>query len=581
MALSLLLVCALAAPPVGVDALSPIRSRIEIGDYDSALQEAAVRMGEAPNRSDLRAAYVIALARQGSDRLAYQAYLDYLRRFPEEPRPVLLEEVCWSTLQAGARDQTFLGRLAALLGAVMAHEAPAVKIVLAGLRSPSGEIRLICAELAAELADASLQDELLRIMREDRNSEVRAEAIRSIGKLEIEEVREELKERLARSHLSIEEQEAAIGAILSMTDRADVAEIEQFACHERAAMRRLACECIARFDLCNEKWRLILLLGDTRADVRTAALSSLGLLRVEGVVDRVRPLLADPDPMVAITASWVVALYEPEEGMAALEQWLSCESRDWSRRAAAAVAATGGYGVPLAKRVLQCHPDPYVRANVALGLIGQRVETERAAEEVYQLLGREKGKWMWDDEKNPLFRAVVPSRERHQETIPNYPEAVNQVTRLELLSILAAAGHPGAGERMREMLGERKWGVTGIAAVTLLEEGDEVGLELVRTLLDDQDPAIRVQAALALAIWGCDPSAVTTLHEAYEEADRDLKITILEGIGRIGEQESLPFLIERLGDPFQTVRLFAASALLQCMGRSGSEGLQLIKKEKS
>jgi len=170
---------------------------------------------------------------------------------------------------------------------------------------------------------------------------------------------------------------------------------------------------------------------------------------------------------------------------------------------------------------------------------------------------------MWQQEGQ--FRTLAPSDLRYNQSIPNFPEVQNQLTRLEIHSVLAIMNFPDAEEAIRTFLKEHSWGVSGVAAVLLLEEGDEAALEIVRELLNDPDQQVRIQAALVLALWGRDESAAETLQQAYPNADRQIKERILEGLGRIGAKDSLPFLVDRLSEPYQSLRIIAASAIVQCI----------------
>src|SRR4029077_11906570 len=118
---------------------------------------------------------------------------------------------------------------------------------------------------------------------------------------------------------------------------------------------------------------------------------------------------------------------------------------------------------------------------------------------------------------------------------------------------------------VKNFLKKQTWGVTGAAAATLLQEGDEESLEIVRDLLTDPDENIRIQAALILAIVGSDPAAIKVLQEVYPRMDREMQVYILEAIAHIGDPESVPFLIDILKEPFQVLRVVAASALIQCL----------------
>ena len=97
--------------------------------------------------------------------------------------------------------------------------------------------------------------------------------------------------------------------------------------------------------------------------------------------------------------------------------------------------------------------------------------------------------------------------------------------------------------------------MTGAAAATLLQEGDEEDLAAVRELLTDPDEKIRVQAAMILAIVGSDPTAVKILQEAYHHVDREMKVHILEALAHIGDASSIPFLLKSSKNPSRSCTL--------------------------
>jgi HEAT repeat protein len=279
----------------------------------------------------------------------------------------------------------------------------------------------------------------------------------------------------------------------------------------------------------------------------------------------ISPLLRDSDPTVALSATWLMTLYDPNRGLKEFVPKLSDPNREMAILAAGALASTGCYGTPLLIQSFHEAADPYIKMNLALGLINQRTEIIPACQTLVQGLLQDEGRWMW--EENGIFRAIAPSKIKHGDSLITSPDSVNQLVRLELLNTLAIMKEPMAQEGIKKFLQQRKWGVSGIAAALLLSEGDESALDIVKNLLSDQDENIRVQAALVLALWGRDESALTVLREAYPHAPREMKEKILEGIGRVGAMSSIPFLVETFNDPFQTLRVIAAAACLECLNQ--------------
>ena len=269
---------------------------------------------------------------------------------------------------------------------------------------------------------------------------------------------------------------------------------------------------------------------------------------------------------MAITAAWA-ALISGLDTEEVFYKWLNDSLSEIRRFAAAAISATGERGNSLSSRMLKESSDLYVQANLAMGLLGQRKEVSACSDILYTFLQEEKRMWMWDTRQNPLFQVLAPSQVRHVDHIPNYPEAIDQMTRLNLLSLLALVEDPRALVALKSFLKKKTWGITGVAAATLLQEGDETSLEVVRQLLDDPDPDVRLQSCFVLAMLGKDESVLHDLQGAYIAADHERKLHILEAMGRVGNVESFHFLLSAFKEPFPILRIAAAAALIQSIHR--------------
>lgn len=547
-----------------------IHAHLLIKESEEALRLSQAGLEKEPGSVELQEALVEAYAQLGEDREALQA-LKQLHAQAEEPRDHLLERVAWTIIKKGEREGGTVTRLAAALGAGLTRDAQALELVMRYLQSSRALFRAIGLELAPLLRDSSLREAVSRSIHQETRTPLRLIAIQSAVKMGMKEILPYLQELLANQRTPVEVQAAAGAALAELVEDVEQVSLERLAGHPRVHCRLLATQLIGQLDLDEHLPLLLQLTDDPQPDVRIGAFVALGLLskkeeHLSKLLPQMHKWMEDPLDEVSITVAWALTCCGQIEGRNALLNWLESPKAKSRRMAAAALAASGAHGASLALAHLKtgCE-DPYVRANLAIGLIGQRCETARAGEILYQTLEQQEEKLMVDEESHPLFHPLVPSEVRHQPHIVNKPEAVNQKTRLELLGLLVTSDHPLAEEAIKHFLGVRQWGITGMAALTLLEEGQPELIDLIRKLLNDEDEKVRIDAALGLAIWGRDQEALQTLQQAYPSADRLLKIKILEGVAHVGSRESLPFLLECLGDPFQTLRIIAASAIVQCI----------------
>jgi HEAT repeat protein len=549
-----------------------IYSHLLIADATAAAVEAELALKEFPQSKRLQMAYLQALCEKGMETQSMQLWQEIPHESLTNPLDrKMLEMLAWGVLKKGESSSQLNVSLNAMLGGAFTRDAKAIPMLLTQLRSSNALLRSVAVRIAPSYGDAPLKEEMARLLKEEKVWYVRLDVIASVGRMRLYELKPQLKEIIADPRTLVEEKSAAIVALVSMYDSIEKAELRGLVSSDRAGLRQLAAEIITHLQLKDQLTLLLPLLKDSSPDVRVSALNTLALLRIKEIgAQSVRSLveanMQNSSAPVAITAAYILLLNRDSVGEDALRQWIRSDQPQWARLASAAVSISGQYGLKLALREFQETTDPYVKVNLAKGLIGQRTQVKMAAQAIHDTLSQEKQTlWMWQQEGNPLFSSLAPSQVRHIDFIPNYPAVVDQMVRLDLLSMLSIVRYPKAQEAVKEFLQTRSWGITGAAAATLIQEGDEEDLAAVKGLLTDPDENIRCQAALILAIVGSDPSAVKVLQETYPHVDREMKVHILEALAHIGDPISIPFLVGILQEPFQILRVVAASALIQCL----------------
>jgi HEAT repeat protein len=546
-----------------------VHAHLLIGDVLSACSEARSGLQLYPGSKIVGNALIRALAKKGEEKAMMGQWQRFIEKFPEEcENRELLECLAWSIIENGALSSSPKIRITAMLGGFFSQDAKGVVILRQGLRDENSFLRAAAIKLSTILSDSSLEEEILRLFKSDKSWQVRLEAIKAIGILHISEAKNDLTKLILNPESHAEEQSAAIHALVLISDELSREHISYLVESKRMGMRLLACEFIAYFEQKQDLDLLFPLLFDPHAEVRAKIFQTLGRLRISTisghpVIDLAVKGTSDANPYTAISAAWLLAITDQQQGLDVLEKGLYHPVRDIRHFTAAAIAATGKYGISLALKYFNKHEDQYVRMNLALGMIGQRIHHEEACASLYKGLLERKEKWMWEETHS--FRMLAPSKVKHDDAIPDYPEAVNQLTRLEVLQMLCMMNYPHAQHAIRNFLQEQRWEISGLASALLLTEGDESAIDLVKELLNDADSNIKIQAALILALWGKEENVVNLLQEYYHLSDRELKSQILEGIGRVGSSSSLIFLTSRLQEPYQSLRIVAAAALLECL----------------
>lgn len=545
-----------------------VQAHLALQDLQTALEEAQQALKCYPQSAVLLEKYIQVLAGLGCEKEMVNAWETYIQFFPDKAlERGLIEDMAWGVLTKAAHSSSLVMREMGLLAAYFSQQTKSVSILYQGLRDSNYAIRAMAVKFASHYHDYKLIEEIKRLFRQERIWSVRQQVLKAIGRMKIMELRADLETLIASDESSAEEKALAIDALLKLLDTINRTEVERLVASHRAGLRLLACESIAYFQSMRDLDQLFILVTDASPHVRREALQAIGKLKPqeneEVVLNCARLGMQDAHPEVALSAAWLLTLYRPDESRPIFVRYLQNDRREVRALAAAALSATGRYGLALMQEQFRLHPDAYVRLNLALGLIGQREMVEEAAACVKSLILTEKERW--GSLECGIFEAVINRPSRKEQDPSTTPEMENQLARLQLLNLLAVLKTPDIEQVIRQYLIERSWGISATATAVLLTEGDETAVEAVQMLLKDPQPRVRLQAALVLSMWSREESAIQALEEGYVTPDRELKARILEGLGRIGSMRSVPFLIQTLKEPSQTLRLIAAMALIQCL----------------
>jgi HEAT repeat protein len=159
-------------------------------------------------------------------------------------------------------------QLSSLLGASATRDAKAVPLLLKEMRGSNAWLRAVAVRLAASYGDAPLQDELLRLLKQEKVWYVRLEVIRAVGQLSLTRSKTLLKEIIAHPRTLAEERAEAMIALVGMYENVEVEDFHKLVKSSRAGLRQLACEIVAYLDLKERTGEIISLLDDTSFEVR-------------------------------------------------------------------------------------------------------------------------------------------------------------------------------------------------------------------------------------------------------------------------------------------------------------------------
>ncbi len=537
-------------------------------DYPCAVQEAINAFNALPESPKKYEVLITAFAKTGRECDVLAIWDRYRNQFPDhEPSRELIEEIAWGVLVKAASSPSLVMREMALIAAFFSHSTQGVNILYQGMEDPNYAVRALAVKLAGHHRDTKLMEGVVKIFRSNQIWTVRKEAISAIGKMRIRSLKHDLEMIIANPHCPAEEQAYAVRSLLQIMEHLERRELEILTNSQRYGLRLLACQAIAHFLSMRDLDLLLIMTNDSHPDVRAAAFQSIALLHPKNeatsIIELAKRRQNDQNYKVRVSAAWVLILFKSPEGIRGIEKAIFSEESEERLMASAVLKVSGDIGIPLARRVVDWHFDPFVQLNVALGLIGLREDLDFATKTIQNILNKEKN--LWGEREWGIFTGIGKQTSSVTEDRETTPEISDRLLRLELLNILAMMETPGIHAVVREYLSERFWGVPATASAMLLLEGDEESIKVVQCLCQDPNLKIRIQAALILSLWSRDESTLKILEEGYPYCSREIKEKIIEGIGRVSLMKSVPFLIEVLREPSQSLRAIAAMALIECV----------------
>lgn len=545
------------------DILAKSRAYLALQDPKEALKLLQEQGTQAAHSPSFWKQYIRTLAQAGRSQEATELLFQY-----QQDEQVfdwdLAEQVAWGQVQEATHSSQLPCRLQALLAAHFSRKIEGVRLLLEGMRSSNILVRTLAIHLAAELQDRCLVEEVALLFRKEKNTKVRRELIRAIGKMKIVSLQPILESYIGREELADADRDIAVEAYISFLERPSHAELERFALSPRVGHRLLYCRLIVMLGLCEGSATLQLLAEDPHPSVRMHAFQALGILRLGGgeALSLVKRGIDDSHPLVAASAAYVLCIEKEPRGKEKLAELLQHAQPKVRWFTSFLVSAMGLEGEMLALRGAEESVDPYVRLNLSVALFSLRSQTgigeKKAALLLHKALAEKQGRWK--EETFGFFSGIVRERDAGEEV-----EAKDLLLELQLCSLLYQMDPLGAKRLLEQFLHQHAWGISGMATAVLLTEGEMAEISMVEDLLKSHDKEVQLQAAIVLAIWGKHESSLAYLKSAYKDASFSHKIRILEGMVQIGSFETLPFFFEVLQSSSETLRTLGAVGLIHTL----------------
>ncbi len=146
-----------------------VTAHLILKDPFSANVEAKKGLAVFPKSKEMLTASIQVLSTIGEERNCLATWKNLTEMFPEEKdNRILLEALAWSVLKNAENSKQMMVSVNALMGVSFTRDVKALQHITKALQSTNALLRSVGVRLAAQFGDAPLQDEILRLLKEER-----------------------------------------------------------------------------------------------------------------------------------------------------------------------------------------------------------------------------------------------------------------------------------------------------------------------------------------------------------------------------------------------------------------------------
>lgn len=538
-----------------------------------AVKRSAAAYKQFPHSLKIRKLYLESLACLGDERLLLKTWQQLSRDFPDQKyESEILESVVKGVLHHASLSEAYSTRHCRLSVVDAFSDANSVEFLREALLDQDFVVREMALDACLKFGDEKLVDVVIELLKSEKVASVRKKAIEVLLRIKGQEMTPLVEKIFAESNLAYSDRLFLL--ITWIQDKKSISrpELERLVKSPHAVERLLACLAFKYFDLAHNYDLVQELLFDPIVDVRYYALMTVGVEKInqingKSMVDILSSQLKDPNPEIAMLACWALMLQKVEGMENQFRPFLFHTDQKIRLQASSLIGYSLPYTHDLALEFFNTHTDPFVRLNLSLYLLLHREQVHQCCDQIYAFIKNQHSCQFKESFPYPLQTiwptALLNDQERNASYTPSCFQ--QEIVQFCLLNTLAIVEDERALGAISSFLDTHHSSIALASISQFGQAGSSEVVHLISSFLNHPDLNKRVQAASLLALLKEDHKALEVLYQSYPDADRRLKEMIIIVIGKAAAKESIPFLMETLYQPSQSMRILVVSSLMQCI----------------
>lgn len=526
-----------------------------------------------PYSINLRKLYLESLSSLGAEKKLLRAWQQFSRDFPgEKYEDGVLELIAKGVLHNAELSEMYVSKHYRYAVADAFTDASSVESLKEGLQDSNFVVREMALTAALSHGDDTLCDDIVELVKTEKVASVKRKAIEVLLRIKGSEARPLVEEVLMDPNLSYMDRISFLLTILDGKDKITRDELVKLTTSKQTVERLIACYVYSYFSHKEDLDLLKPLLQDPIQDVRIQAITSLGQLHISAIDgESIQGLLSknvsEGTTEAALLSSWACLVSKVPLKEAPLRDFLYHSNQKIRLQAASLIGYSLPYTQDMAEEFFETHTDPFVRLNLSLSLLAHRKRVPEASDQVFAFLESHESAQFKTSFPYPMETiwpsSLIEDQERMMGEVPGVMQS--EIVHFCLLNLMAILEDPRAIDAISNFLDTHHSNVALASLAQFIRAESSHILDLICSFFDHPDMNKRVQAAALVALLKKEEKALSVLYEAYPKGDRQLKEMIIMIVGQMGSKDSIPFLMDAIYEPSQSLRVVAASSLMKCL----------------
>lgn len=480
-----------------------------------------------------------------------------------------LEELALSVFHANFHLSQEPIKLAALASIAQESDARILPLLLDAFDSPSMKVKMLTLRGLSSFADEKVKRLLFDHFNTQHNAVINLSIARLFALWQDKRILPVLFKKLSEDTLSLDEKIHYIHVLKELSDELSEEQILKFSRSPAAALRMLACYFIGSSKDQYDQELTLKLLNDSNLWVKESALNTVIKKKIHS--EEVQKVIGEwkkDKSKELIKGYFYYGLVNHDKTVIDEFTSLFKESDVLNQKKLAGILYASGPGFDdLGMQLIQVSSDPLVRIHLGLYLLAGK-HANKSIDIILKSLNEVRASklFLLVDHIYPFF--VIDSENNSSVSISaGQRRSMDQHLRLKIFHLLAIKKHPSAKDVLKQLLKTDLFELSLDAMVHFWEHFGYEDSEYLKNILQDQDPDLRLKAALVLNFLDYDKSIRKYLMDSFPKQPYAMQIQILFALSKYREDDVIDFYLKMIDSKYPVLQAISAGCLFTTLYR--------------